>query len=182
MWGGRGWCVVTGWDGVARSHSSPACSELFAAPQPLRPSRPSAPPPRWRQVINLVTNRVVKVIGKVENTERFLRIALFQVGLWGGRRCCGFIGGMRGGALVGRWCCAVCRPCSLSGSRSHQQWGRHHPPTPTFLCCLQGIPKRSKKLPAGPDAKIVQVGATGVLCAGACCLSVALPSGSPAAR
>jgi hypothetical protein len=32
-----------------------------------------------RQVVNLVTNRVVKIIGKVENTERFLSIALYQV-------------------------------------------------------------------------------------------------------
>jgi hypothetical protein len=31
------------------------------------------------QVVNLVTNRVVRIIGKVENTERFLSIALFQV-------------------------------------------------------------------------------------------------------
>ena len=31
------------------------------------------------QVVNLVTSRVVRIIGKVENTERFLRIALYQV-------------------------------------------------------------------------------------------------------
>ena len=30
------------------------------------------------KVVNLVTNRVVKVVGKVENSERFLRIALHQ--------------------------------------------------------------------------------------------------------
>jgi hypothetical protein len=30
------------------------------------------------QVVNLVTNRVVKIVGKVENTERFLAIALYQ--------------------------------------------------------------------------------------------------------
>lgn len=27
-----------------------------------------------------MTNRVVKIVGKVENTERFLRVALYQVG------------------------------------------------------------------------------------------------------
>ena len=32
------------------------------------------------KVVNLVTNRLVRLIGKVENTERFLRIALYQVG------------------------------------------------------------------------------------------------------
>lgn len=37
------------------------------------------------KVVNLVTNRVVKVIGKVENTERFLKIALYQ-GRGGTRR------------------------------------------------------------------------------------------------
>ena len=31
------------------------------------------------QVVNLVTNRLVKVVGKVESGERFLRIALYQV-------------------------------------------------------------------------------------------------------
>lgn len=31
------------------------------------------------QVVNLVSNRLVKIIGKVENTERFLRVALYQV-------------------------------------------------------------------------------------------------------
>ena len=31
------------------------------------------------QVVNLVTSRVVRIIGKVENTERFLRVALYQV-------------------------------------------------------------------------------------------------------
>jgi len=31
------------------------------------------------KVVNLVTNRVARIIGKVENTERFLRIALYQV-------------------------------------------------------------------------------------------------------
>lgn len=30
------------------------------------------------KVVNLVSNRVVRLIGKVENTERFVRIALFQ--------------------------------------------------------------------------------------------------------
>lgn len=30
------------------------------------------------KVVNLVTNRVVRILGKVENTERFLRIALYQ--------------------------------------------------------------------------------------------------------
>lgn len=30
------------------------------------------------QVVNLVTNRVVKIIGKVESTERFLQLALYQ--------------------------------------------------------------------------------------------------------
>ncbi|KAK9828550.1 hypothetical protein WJX72_000712 [[Myrmecia] bisecta] len=30
------------------------------------------------KVVNLVTNRVARIIGKVENTERFLRIALYQ--------------------------------------------------------------------------------------------------------
>ncbi|EFN51411.1 hypothetical protein CHLNCDRAFT_28079, partial [Chlorella variabilis] len=32
------------------------------------------------KVINLVTSRVVRIIGKVESTERFLSIALYQVG------------------------------------------------------------------------------------------------------
>ena len=32
----------------------------------------------WLQVVNLVTNRVVRILGKVENTERFLRVALYQ--------------------------------------------------------------------------------------------------------
>ena len=32
----------------------------------------------FMQVVNLVTNRVSRIIGKVENTERFLRIALYQ--------------------------------------------------------------------------------------------------------
>jgi hypothetical protein len=36
-----------------------------------------------RQVVNLVTNRVARLLGKVENTERFLRVALYQVS----RRC-----------------------------------------------------------------------------------------------
>ena len=30
------------------------------------------------QVVHMVTNRVARIIGKVENTERFLRVALFQ--------------------------------------------------------------------------------------------------------
>ncbi len=30
------------------------------------------------QVVNLVSNRVARILGKVENTERFLRIALYQ--------------------------------------------------------------------------------------------------------
>ena len=30
------------------------------------------------QVVNLVTNRVARILGKVENTERFLRVALYQ--------------------------------------------------------------------------------------------------------
>ena len=30
------------------------------------------------QVVNLVTNRVSRLLGKVENTERFLRVALYQ--------------------------------------------------------------------------------------------------------
>lgn len=58
------------------------------------------------KVVNLVTNRVVKIIGKVENTERFLSIALYQ-----------------------------------------------------------GIPKKNKRLPAGPDAKIVQPDPTLLCCA-----------------
>jgi len=37
------------------------------------------------QVVNLVSNRLVKIVGKVENTERFLRIALYQV------RICAFV-------------------------------------------------------------------------------------------
>lgn len=32
------------------------------------------------QVVNLHTNKVARIIGKVENTERFLRIALYQGG------------------------------------------------------------------------------------------------------
>ena len=32
------------------------------------------------QIVNLVTNRVARVVGRVENTERFLRVALFQGG------------------------------------------------------------------------------------------------------
>lgn len=31
------------------------------------------------KVVNLTTNRVARLLGKVENTERFLRIALYQV-------------------------------------------------------------------------------------------------------
>ena len=34
--------------------------------------------PDWVQVVNLVTNRVARILGKVENTERFLRVALYQ--------------------------------------------------------------------------------------------------------
>ncbi len=30
------------------------------------------------QVVNMVTNKVARIVGKVENTERFVRIALFQ--------------------------------------------------------------------------------------------------------
>ena len=30
------------------------------------------------QVVNMVTNKVARIVGKVENTERFERIALFQ--------------------------------------------------------------------------------------------------------
>ena len=30
------------------------------------------------QVVNLVTNRVCRILGKVENTERFLGLALYQ--------------------------------------------------------------------------------------------------------
>jgi len=30
-------------------------------------------------VVNLTANRVARLIGKVENTERFMRIALYQV-------------------------------------------------------------------------------------------------------
>jgi hypothetical protein len=37
-----------------------------------------APLQRHLQVVNLVSNRLVKIVGKVENTERFLRIALYQ--------------------------------------------------------------------------------------------------------
>eukprot|EP00887_Chlorella_sp_A99_P006803 scaffold2.g6803.t1 len=58
------------------------------------------------KVINLVTNRVVKVIGRVESSERFLRIALYQ-----------------------------------------------------------GVPQRSKKMPAGPDAKLPQPDPTLLACA-----------------
>ena len=32
------------------------------------------------QVVNLVANKVSRVIGKIENTERFLRIGLYQGG------------------------------------------------------------------------------------------------------
>ncbi len=32
----------------------------------------------WLQVVNLVTNRASRILGKVENTERFLRVALYQ--------------------------------------------------------------------------------------------------------
>lgn len=38
----------------------------------------SCPSPTPQQVVNLVTNRVVKIIGKVESTERFLQLALYQ--------------------------------------------------------------------------------------------------------
>lgn len=41
-----------------------------------RPSTRLFPPPS--KVVNLTTNKVAKIIGKVENTERFLRIALYQ--------------------------------------------------------------------------------------------------------
>lgn len=37
------------------------------------------------QVVNLVSNRLVKIVGKVENTERFLQIALYQVRFFGVR-------------------------------------------------------------------------------------------------
>ncbi len=30
------------------------------------------------KVVNLTTNRVAALLGKVENTERFLRVALYQ--------------------------------------------------------------------------------------------------------
>lgn len=58
------------------------------------------------KVVNLVTNRVVKIIGKVENSERFLQIALYQ-----------------------------------------------------------GIPRKSKRLPAGPDAKHIKPDPTLICCA-----------------
>jgi len=32
----------------------------------------------WMPVINIVTNQLVRLLGKVENTERLLNIALFQ--------------------------------------------------------------------------------------------------------
>ena len=35
----------------------------------------------WLQVVNLHSNRVSRILGKVENTERFLRIALHQGGI-----------------------------------------------------------------------------------------------------
>ena len=31
------------------------------------------------QMVNLVTNRVARLVGKVENTERFTQVALYQV-------------------------------------------------------------------------------------------------------
>eukprot|EP00884_Botryococcus_braunii_P007952 jgi/Botrbrau1/17158/Bobra.0157s0052.1 len=38
------------------------------------------------KVVNVVTNRVVRILGKVENTERFVRIALYQGGRKGAAR------------------------------------------------------------------------------------------------
>lgn len=53
-----------------------------------------AAPVSLLQVVNLLTNRVVKIVGKVESTERFLRIALYQV-----RACAAFLS-PQGSAIV----------------------------------------------------------------------------------
>ena len=47
------------------------------------------------QVVNLVTNRVARIVGKVENTERFLRLALYQGGV---ARKAGAVARLPGGA------------------------------------------------------------------------------------
>jgi hypothetical protein len=61
-------------------------SRALPAPAPLPPNYPMKTLMNERphqypapcQVVNLVSNRVVRVIGRVENTERFLRVALWQ--------------------------------------------------------------------------------------------------------
>ena len=113
------------------------------------------PPSTPRQVVNLVTNRLVKVIGQVESSERFLRIALYQVSLLAG------LGSLLDGCLTGwlgrrgRWALPTApraRPLPVPTT--------HPPPLPP-----QGIPKRSKRLPAGPDAKLAAPDPTLLCCA-----------------
>lgn len=189
---------------------------LTLAPARLPPPPCSSP---LRQVVNLVTNRVVKIIGKVENTERFLSIALYQA------RAAGGLAGRR--LQLG---CGRCRPawrCLAGPAGAAARAALSRPPPhgapaalpaaagvvvllgapgllladPRLLPCPlprpaspfassppsaptpQGIPKRSKRLPAGPDAKLPQVllGAEGRVC---CCCRVracARPSRSTAA-
>ena len=64
---------------AARQH----CRLLHYPPsvhtQNLKHWRSAVVGPGSSQVVNLVTNRVSRLLGKVENTERFLRIALYQV-------------------------------------------------------------------------------------------------------
>ena len=60
--------------------------ELLASPTAPKPSRAFDasghfllyPTLLGIKVVNVVTNRLIKIVGKVENTERFLQIALYQ--------------------------------------------------------------------------------------------------------
>lgn len=65
--------------GHAAGH--PDGAQMHADPLPHPPSFSFFffPSPPW-QVVNLVTNRLAKVVGRVENTDRFLQLALYQVG------------------------------------------------------------------------------------------------------
>lgn len=102
-------------------------------------------------MVNLVTNRVVKIVGKVENTERFLRLALYQVrgALQAPLRAAAARASAHSSSNCG--CPVLCGLCS--------EW--HLPPP----CWLQGIPRKAKRLPAGPDAKLPQPDPTLLCCA-----------------
>ena len=63
------------------------------------------------QVVNLVSNRVARILGKVENTERFLRLALYQ-GIPGAAAKA-----KRAGAVLAGWvCCTKKRRVALCSS------------------------------------------------------------------